>query len=721
MLKSMKIAEYKVFALLRVFLVATILCFGFLKHANALSYELSNTESGKVSLIFSGYENNVKKGRYILAGVKFDLPNGWDTYWKSPGDAGVPLDITLDNKNNVKGVEILWPAPKRFVESYDLQVFGYENQVVLPIKIFVGEKGASSASMKLFFNLCSQICVPFDVAVDFTVNGETVFAEEDKAIIEKYLNLVPKQNVQEDFKINEVVLDKDTKTINVTAYSKEGFHDPDLIIESLTGVRFPKPSIKYDDSKHNGTFSVNYQLSIGTEEVTESDLEMVLVDGKKSIAANGKQVRPELNMPEEGAAGGEAAESSFVVILLIAVLGGFILNFMPCVLPVLSIKVLSVLKHGGGHEREAKESFLWSALGIISSFLVLAAIITGLKTIGMEVGWGFQFQEPNFIIFIVLLLVLFACNMWDIFEIKLPQSLGGAFGDMMEDNRHSKLGSFLSGAFAALLATPCSAPFVGTASGFAISAGGIEIFAVFAAMGFGLALPFVAFAINPSMVKALPKPGVWMLKLKKILGLLLVATSVWLLWVLSMQIGQTGALFIALICIAMIVFLWACTKVVPHSMGQVMAAAVIVLSVLAFMVPEKFHVSAKSGDSSPSTKVSGLEWEEFDEDKITAYVKQGRTVFVEVTADWCLTCKANRLFVVQSEDVQKTFADNKVILMEGDWTNRNDKIRNYLKKFGRYGIPFNAVYGPASPDGAVLPELLTTSIVKEAVEKSGKK
>ncbi len=393
-------------------------------------------------------------------------------------------------------------------------------------------------------------------------------------------------------------------------------------------------------------------------------------------------------------------------VLFLALLGGFILNLMPCVLPVLSLKVMGLIRHGGGEARAIRHSFSSTAAGIVFSFLLLALATIGLKAAGQSVGWGIQFQQPVFLVFMIALLTFFTANLWGFFEIGIPAFIA----DWINPRHHPKLaGDFATGALATLLATPCSAPFLGTAIAFAMAAGAAEIVAVFAALGVGMSLPYLAVALWPKLARKLPKPGAWMETLSRLLGFGLAGTVLWLLNVLAAQMGTDATVLIALAMVAMVGQLYLRHKNVLHFLTKpVIAAALLASFGLAYVA---------SAPSSASVEMGA--WKKFDEETLARHVGEGKTVFVDVTADWCLTCKVNKRFALTRDDVRKKlFETEGVIALQADWTNADPSILAFLKKHERYGIPFNIVFGPKAPQGIPLPEILTPSSVIEAIERA---
>ncbi|MBF0130046.1 MAG: thioredoxin family protein, partial [Alphaproteobacteria bacterium] len=352
---------------------------------------------------------------------------------------------------------------------------------------------------------------------------------------------------------------------------------------------------------------------------------------------------------------GTAPVADFAAMLAVALLGGLVLNLMPCVLPVLSLKVLALIGHGGGESAQVRRSFIASAAGILFSFLVLAAATVAMKAAGSAVGWGIQFQHPLFLIIMVALLTLFAANLWGVFEFSMPHWMMGVGAG--HGSPHSLGGHFLTGAFATLLSTPCTAPFLGTAIGFALARGPMEIVSIFTALGLGMASPYLAVAALPSLATRLPRPGRWMLRVKAFMGVLLAGTAVWLLTVLA----------------------------------------------------------ALTGGGEPQRDGN---WIPFDPSVLAREVAGGRNVFVDVTADWCVTCKVNKAAVIDRDEVTRRLREGGWIAMRADWTRPDDGIAAYLASFGRYGVPFNAVYGPGAPRGLALPELLTVDAVLAAMERA---
>jgi suppressor for copper-sensitivity B len=387
---------------------------------------------------------------------------------------------------------------------------------------------------------------------------------------------------------------------------------------------------------------------------------------------------------------------------------------MPCVFPVLSLKLLGVVGHGGGEIRTVRLSFVASALGIVFSFLLLAGSLVAVKASGAAVGWGIQFQHPWFLIALTLVVALFACNLWGFFEVRLPIWMA----DLGERSSHvhGLGGHFLTGMFATLLATPCSAPFLGTAVGFALARGAGEIAAVFLVLGLGLALPYLLVAAFPGLAVRLPRPGRWMVRLKLLLGLALAATAAWLIGVLDTLAGAPAASVVAIAVVGVGLALYARHRS-PQRLGRIALAATAALAVAAFLAPAGLATLTVSSVAPGKTGKAGF-WRAFEPEQIPVLVASGKTVFVDVTADWCITCQVNKTLVLTKGDVVKRLTAGDVVPMQADWTRPNDAIARYLAEFQRYGIPFNVVYGPGAPEGIPLSEVLTPGEVLDALSKA---
>lgn len=382
---------------------------------------------------------------------------------------------------------------------------------------------------------------------------------------------------------------------------------------------------------------------------------------------------------------------SLVLTLLLALLGGLILNAMPCVLPVLSLKIFGLVRSAGHGRAEVVRGTLATSAGILASFWALALAAIAARSAGAAVGWGIQFQRPGFVAFLAVVVVLFCLNLWGLFEIPLPQSLARLGGT---GPREGIAGHFASGLFATLMATPCSAPFLGTAISFALAQTAPVILAVFTALGLGMALPYLLVAAAPGIAKLLPRPGAWMETVRGVMGFLLAAAAVWLFYVLSSQVAPEKLAAIQLGLLGIALFTWIQHRVATGRALRGMAAAGVVAAIAITLVSASTgRGEAKTGlTEKPSAGL--IPWVEFDRAKAESLSAGGQLVFVDVTADWCFTCKVNERLVLDTPEVAQAFEENGVVPMKADWTNRDDEIAQFLAEHGRYGIPFYLLYRP---------------------------
>ena len=417
---------------------------------------------------------------------------------------------------------------------------------------------------------------------------------------------------------------------------------------------------------------------------------------------------------------------SLFAALIPALLGGLILNGMPCVLPIVSLKLFGFAQASGKPRREIVGGALMTTLGILVSFWALAGVTLLARSAGQAVGWGIQFQNPVFVAFLALVLTLFSLNVWGLFEIQLPHALasrlgGGGHSHSAPVANHqtgggSYSGHFFSGVFATLMATPCSAPFLGTAVGFALSQPAATIVLVFTAVGIGLAIPYLLLAAMPRATRLLPRPGEWMVTLRGVMGFLIAGTTIWLLYVLAAQMDSARLAFLEVGLLTLALFIWLQSRSQKAGLrvfGRVGAAAA---AVLVLLLADGAPVQSTTGGGAPSG-MKVLDWVPFDPVQAESLAAEGRLVFVDVTADWCATCKVNERLVLETDETAALFARYEVVAMQADWTNRNDDIARYLASFGRYGIPFYALYRPGQ-EPHVFSELLRGGRLEEAIRNS---
>ncbi|MBL8670114.1 MAG: redoxin family protein [Alphaproteobacteria bacterium] len=659
-------------------------------------------------------------------GLHFRLPEGWHVYFRMPGDAGMPPRLAWTGSANIADASLLFPAPKRLVVS-GISNIVYEGEVVYPIRARAADPRAETRiALRVDYLVCADICVPGEADLALALDGAGGPAATAHApLLQRFRALVPGDGTAHGLAIERIAFAEaptpDAAAVLIVGLRAQApLQAPDVFVEAPDGLSFAPPEVTFSPDRRTALLrSAASSATGGTNELLrKAALRLTLVDGSRSletqVAAGAlPSLPPERAQAPAQAAEGGASPGAWLAAILAALLGGLILNLMPCVLPVLALKLLAVVAQGGRAQGAARQSFLATAAGIVASFLALAVLLIGLQGAGHAVGWGIQFQEPLFLAALVLLLTLFAANLFGLLEIHLPSGLasrlagtgqgGGGGGGLA--------GDFASGAFATLLATPCSAPFVGTAIGFALAGGPAEILAIFLALGLGLALPFLLVAAFPGLATRLPRPGAWMLRLRHVLGIALLVTAGWLVTVVRAQaglpaaMGLTGGMILTVVALA-----WR-TGAARPAWRQAATAAAAALAVAGLAAPALLA----QPQSAAAIAAGKVRWQRFDVAAVDGLVRSGKTVLVDVTADWCLTCKVNKAAVLDRPELGAQLDAAGVVALQADWTRPDPAIAAYLKSFGRFGIPFNVVYGPRAPRGIVLPELLTAGAVGEAI------
>ena len=656
------------------------------------------TEHGEVRLIASSAAAG--QADEVLFGLHFRMKPGWKIYWRSPGDAGFPPSPDWSGSENLGDARLLWPAPHRF-SVLGLETMGYTVEVVLPVVVAPFEPGKPiRLAGRVRYLTCEEICVPYEAKLALALPAGPETSSLQAGLIEQFLQRVPSTSENAGLQIMRVTVEGSppAQALRLSVVADTPLATPDVFVEGPRGVAFGAPEVRLGSDRRSALMRIAVSTPKGKPiDLAGESIRLTLVDGERAL--------------ERSVTATVEVSRGLMAVLALALLGGLILNLMPCVLPVLSIKLLSVIGHGGADPRRVRIGFLASAGGILASFLVLATGAVALKSAGIAAAWGIQFQQPLFLAAMVAVRTLFACNLWGLFEIRLPGNISNAAASAGGGTGIG--GQFLTGAFATVLAAPCSAPFLGTAIGFALARGAAEIYLVFIALGVGLALPYLVIAAAPRLATRLPRPGPWMATLRRVLSLALGATAVWLLTVLAVQTGYAGAGLIALLMVAVTVAL----RQARHLAGRALVASWLVvgaLSALALGAAGSLANQQGTRRAAPDAE----NWQPFKLAAIADEVAKGRVVFVDVTADWCLTCKVNKALVLDRGEVAGRLASPAVIAMKADWTKPDPGISAYLAGFGRYGIPFDAVYGPGAPAGIVLPELLTTKSVLEAISRA---
>ena len=652
------------------------------------------------------------ESKQLDAILNVNLEGDWKTYWRSPGESGVaPVFKWEDDSTNIADVIWSWPAPKRY-PVLGIETLGYKHEIHFPIAISVNDP-TKEAVLRGTITLpsCTSICVLTDYPVDlfFTANDLTV--DNDIAFeYQQALGAVPvlitaeqvKQK-QNNLTINELdsYWDQINQQVVVKIKNQVNWKNADIFIdligEEYETTFFSKPKISVSEKTLIASFDVSSWG--GDVNLSQVKIHATVIDDNLAV----ELVSETSNNPIIFS----GSESNIFTMFLFALLGGLILNVMPCVLPVLGMKLSSVLGAHGLEKSKIRRQFLASSAGIITSFWLLAGFLLLLKFSGQALGWGIQFQNPYFIAVMVIITAIFAANMLGLFEIQLPSSAQTWLATKGDD---SYIGHYLQGMFATLLATPCSAPFLGTAVGFALGASPLALLVIFTALGLGMALPWLLIAVFPSIALLLPKPGKWMGAVKGFFAILILLTSAWLLSLMVIFVGLGLVLLISLLFV--IIFFVLIAKKQGKKVALIVLASTLIFSATGLLV------GSLTASYWASPIKNDLQWEDLNVDFINEQVAQGKTVFVDVTADWCVTCKANKIGVIYQDPVYSALKAENIVLVKGDWTKPSKKITEYLHAYNRFGVPFNIIYGPNAPNGIELSTVLSSDAVIDALHKA---
>lgn len=646
----------------------------------------------------------------IPLGLEFRMAPGWKIYWRTPGEAGLPPSINLDqNVNKALSADIAWPAPKRF-NAFGFDNFGYAEHVVLPITLTGHISGTPlQLTTDVEALVCADICVPLAGSLGLDIADGAALPTIHTQMIAEYASAVPRPGSAPN--INAQTLWHDAENLYVR-FSATTVPLDDIFVEGIEGLAFKKPEM-------NGQIARIPMLGKQPDIMLGMPLTLTIV-GQPSRAGLGKG---DVELAEVNVVIGTAAQApefnpqttpsfAFGAILLTAFLGGLILNLMPCVLPVLAIKVTSILSAAGLSSWHVRRRFLASAAGIMVSFMILAAALGILRYAGAQIGWGIQFQNPVFLIAMTLVISLFVLAMLDRLTLPIPAFV------MRISTGSGYAGDFMAGMLATLLATPCSAPFVGTAVTAALTGDNIMLVGIFAAMGLGLAMPWLILAQWPQAIAFLPKPGRWMLAMKYILALLLSGTVIWLMSLFHTLGGSDATR--ALVVILVLGFGLATFR------GFAVRATRVIITftvVAALAVPILMSPQPRKMPLPVAGLGVDVAWQPWQEGSIAMHLAKGQVVFVDVTADWCITCKVNKRFAINDPAIAARLGtaqrQGTLAMLQADWTRPDDAISRFLVQNGRFGIPFNAIFSPSHPTGIILPELLTTDILDSNFDLAG--
>ena len=665
--------------------VFLIIALFFSANTLALESEWSNDAESQVRLISPITKNNNQNDFYL--GLEYKLQDGWKTYWKSPGGGGFPQSINWNKSKNIKDIEILWPTPVNF-EILGIQSVGYKDDFIFPLKISL-ENNTKSSYIFLDINylVCKDICIPGNASLELFIPAGIGNITKHSFSIEKSLSEIPITNFNLSFldsATTKIYTDDKNISFHFLASSKKKFKNPSIFLHTKYGLPTTSPQIKLtsDYESLEAIFLFDRNL-IKDKEVKA---QIIISDGIHSFDLE------EIILLEDRV---YTLNQSYILILIIAFFGGLILNAMPCVLPVLSIKLLSILNNAN-NKHSIRKSFLITSFGIIFSFSLLATIFIFFRFLGVSVGWGMQFQQPIFLMIIALILTFFSMNLFGIFEISMPKFLNHKI--ISSQNLNNNIKDFFNGFFATIMATPCSAPLVGTALTAAFTQSYFLMFLIFIFMGIGMSFPYLLISIFPQLIKSLPKPGKWMKYIKYFLGILLLLT---LIWVGNILLNHFNFIFMIVSLFLLIIFL-------IFNYFFIYRKTTLLLSLVIFFLLPNFAILESTYLKNNN------DWLDFNEVNIAELIQEDNIIFVDITADWCATCQYNKINVINSDEIIDYFKTNNIIKIRGDWTIPNEKILNFLEKNNKFGIPFNIIFNKKNQNGIVLSELLSKEeVLKE--------
>lgn len=634
-------------------------------------------------------------GQAFQVGVLLEMAPGWHTYWQYSGDAGLPTSIDWELPPGFTAGRIQWPVPQKKTEPGDIQVYAYSDRVLLLTKITPPSTVTGNITLRadVSWLVCEEICVPGGAKLELTLPVGSSVAPANAALFEEFRSQLPLSS-QPPF---ELVWRRTGDVLSLQ------------VVGAPPGIRlelFPLPA--ENQIVGHSVFSPPDTLSIKAG----SPLSGVLSVGE------GTERRAWI--VSDSAASAAPAENAATFTLAMALfygfLGGLILNLMPCVLPVISLKIFGFMRQAGDSRRSILMHGLAFAGGIFVWFLGLGAVIVALKSGGGEVTWAFQFQNPWFNVTIGSIVFVFALNLAGLFEFVLP----GRASNAMESAGSSGglAGSFFQGVFATLLATPCTAPFLGSALGFAFSQSAAVIFGMFAAVALGMALPYLLLSASPGWLKWVPRPGAWMERLKQFMAFPLFATLVWIFSILGGQRGIDGVVWF---CAFLLCLGFACWLLGSFCGPLVLTLrrAVVLALIVCTLVGGGWYFLGKKFAQVGLTASDRLEWVPFSEARVQAELAAGRSVFVDFTADWCITCKFNERTAIDTPAIRALLKEKNITPIKADWTNANPEITRALKSFGSVGVPFYVFYSASKPsEPVILPEILTEGILAEALKKA---
>jgi thiol:disulfide interchange protein DsbD len=703
------------------------LIFAILFSLSALADTIAHAAHTEAQLLLSA--TTARPGDTIWAGVDLKMEPGWHTYWKNPGAAGEATEIKWQLPPGVTAGEIHWPLPQKLPPA-DITTYGYEDEVMLLVPLTIGTNfsatsGPLNLKAKVSWLECNESCIPASAEVQTTLAlGSATQPSVDAPLIQSWQAKVPA--AAGTFSA-QAWWDKsaagDQRTLNLqwsgqtnsadffpTAYSDFEIQSATELLSAPAGEIHLRKVVKKFSGDWPKEISGVFISATGTNE------SKVAIGAAPAASA----------MPADASNTSPSASPSLWRMLIYAFIGGLILNIMPCVLPVIALKILGFVSEAKSSPGRVRMLGLVYAFGVIVSFMVLAAIVIGVKGSGIIPAWGMQFGSPIFIVCLATLVTLVALNLFGVFEVVLGGRALNTAGELAA--RHGAGGAFFNGVLATTLATPCTAPFLAPALGFAFVQSTGVIILIFFAVGLGLASPYILLSWHPAWLKFLPKPGAWMEKFKIAMGFPMLATVMWLFYIAASSYGKNVAWlggFLVVVALAA----WIFGEFIQRGRQRKTLAAILVLILLAggyvFILEKELDwrapYVASPTNGSLQESANGIDWQRWSPAAVAAAQSAGKPVLVDFTADWCLTCQVNKKTSIEIDSVREKLKSLGAVALLGDYTHFATNITTELQHFNRAGVPLVLVY-PKNPDTQpiVLPEILTPGIVLDALDRAVK-
>jgi thiol:disulfide interchange protein DsbD len=631
---------------------------------------------------------SVVPGETLWFGLSLEIADGWNTYWKNAGSTGLPPTLELSDGQTEIQPELLFPAAKTkpFGEDTSLLTYGYMEEVLHPFQVTVPESvsGQWSLTGEARWLVCREICIPESQVVSLSL---PVVGSEREMRRTPWVQKIDAARAAVPTDFPATVNFAGAQSVWISGLTELNVKDvmPETAGETL-GL------VQRVESLNDGVL-ITFDRVLNPADFAVGSWVVGLETGSVRIPFD-----PLLTVPSA-----KQQNLSLGLVLLMALAGGLILNLMPCVFPVLSIKALSIAGKASKERREVQRGAWLYTAGILVTMLVLASIMVGLKAGGAQIGWGFQLQTPWFVGLLVYVFVIL--GLWLYGWVEFGMALSGVGQNLTEG--HSGRAEFFTGVLAVVVATPCTAPFMGVAMGYTLTQPWWITLIVFSALGLGLALPMLVFALRPQLASRLPRPGQWMIRLKQFLAFPILATAIWLLWVL---VRQTSSDVVALMLGGLLLLVFGLWLVKG---GSRLSRALGLLAVIASLsaIPSLSQLTPTSSEQA----VVEIDSEPYASSALRAHVDEGRTVFINMTADWCITCKVTEKRLLTTEAVDQLFESYGVIRMTGDWTRYDPLITEYLNAFDRVGVPLYVVNHPGM-DPIVLSQFPSFEELEKAIK-----